>query len=138
MTMPAGRYYIGDLCYVMHPEWDEFCTITIQGERCLDGEFALADGRRFATFSTAYGDGVYTSSISTSHSVDSGSIGCIRVEDIRDTTYNADRISELGAIVDFDQPFEVLEDTGMIVFGHVKIETNTDYDWAEENEEQEA
>ena len=25
MTMKAGTYYIGDLCYVMHKEWDEVC-----------------------------------------------------------------------------------------------------------------
>ena len=124
MTMPAGRYYIGDLCYVMHPEWDEFCELTIKGNQCLDGEFALEDGRRFATFRTAYGDGTYQSNIGTSHSVDAGLIGCIRVEDIRDDQYN--NIEELGAIVEFDQPFEVLADQGLIVFGHVQIETAAD------------
>jgi hypothetical protein len=126
MTMPAGRYYIGDLCYVMHPEWDEFCTITIQGERCLDGEFALADGRRFATFGTAYGDGTYRSNIGTSHSVDAGLIGCIRVEDIRDDQCN--NIEELGAVVEFNQPFEVSSDQGVLVFGHVQIETAGGYE----------
>ena len=136
MTMPAGRYYIGDLCYVMHPEWDEFCAITIKGHQCLEGEFTLADGRRFATFGTAYGDGTYRSNIGTEHCVDSGSIGCIRVEDIRDDQYN--NIEELGAIVEFDRPFEVSKDQGLIVVGHVEIETAGDYDWDEENEEQEA
>jgi hypothetical protein len=121
MTMPAGRYYIGDLCYVMHPEWDEFCELTIKGHQCLDGEFVLKDGRRFATFGTAYGDGTYRSNIGTEHSVDAGLIGCIRVEDIRDTQY--DNIEDLGAIVEFDAPFEVSEDQGLIVFGHVQIET---------------
>ncbi len=131
MTMPAGRYYIGDLCYVMHPEWDEFCELTIQGERCLDGEFTLKDGRRFASFGTAYGDGTYRSNIGTEHSVDAGLIGCIRVEDIRDDQY--DNIEELGAIVEFDQPFEVSEDQGLIVFGHVQIETAGGYDEEEED-----
>lgn len=126
MTMPAGKYYIGDLCYVMHDEWSEFCDITIKDEQCLDGEFVLADGRRFATFSTAWGDGTYRSSINTLHSVDSGSIGCIRVEDINDTTYDAETINRLGAIVDFPEPFEVSEDTGLLTFGHVLIETNAD------------
>jgi hypothetical protein len=126
MTMPAGKYYIGDLCYVMHDEWSEFCDITIKDEKCLDGEFVLADGRRFATFSTAWGDGTYRSSINTLHSVDSGSIGCIRVEDINDTTYDAETINRLGAIVDFPEPFEVSEDTGLLTFGHVLIETNAD------------
>ena len=136
MTMPAGRYYIGDLCYVMHPEWAECCDLFFPPNasgRGVEGEFTLKDGRRFASFGTAYGDGTYTSSIGTHHSVDSGSIGCIRVEDIRDNAY--DNIEHLGAIVEFDQPFEVFADTGMLVFGHVKIETNTEYDWDNEDEE---
>lgn len=133
MTMPAGRYYIGDLCYVMHPEWDEFCELTIQGERCLDGEFTLKDGRRFASFGTAYGDGTYRSNIGTEHSVDAGLIGCIRVEDICDNTY--DDIERLGAIVEFDQPFEVSEDQGLIVFGHVQIETAGPNDWDDFDDE---
>jgi len=127
MTMPAGKYYIGDLCYVMHPEWDEVCELFFPPGapgRGVEGEFTLKDGRRYASFSTAYGDGTYSSNVGTSHSVDSGSIGCIRVEDIRDTEY--DNIEELGAIIEFKQPFEVSTNGGMIVFGHVQIETSAD------------
>ena len=126
MTMPAGRYYIGDLCYVMHDEWSEVCDLFFPASSYpgqTEGEFTLKDGRRFASFGTAYGDGVYRSNIGTDHAVDSGSIGCIRVEDINDTTYDADRIKELGAIVEFAQPFEVSEDQGLLIFGHVQIET---------------
>ena len=132
MTMPAGSYYIGDLCYVMHPEWSECCELFFPANhppRGVEGEFTLKDGRRFASFSTAYGDGTYSSNMSTVHSVDSGSIGCIRVEDIRDDEY--DNIEELGAIVEFDQPFEVSSDQGLLVFGHVQIDT------AEGSEEEE-
>lgn len=131
MTMPAGRYYIGDLCYVMHDEWKEVCDLFFPAyhpPKGVEGEFTLADGRRFASFATAYGDGEYRSSINTLHSVDSGTIGCIRVEDIRDNTYSD--IETLGALVDFPEPFEVFADTGMLVFGHVKIETN-DEPWDE-------
>lgn len=132
--MPAGRYYIGDLCYVMHDEWKEVCDLFyppgVSG-RGVEGEFALKDGRRFASFSTAYGDGEYRSSVNTLHSVDSGSIGCIRVEDIRDNTYSD--IEHLGAVVDFPEPFEVSEDTGLLTFGHVLIETNADTEeWLED------
>jgi len=134
MTMPAGRYAIIDLCYVMHPEWDEFCALTIRDHQCLEGEFNLKDGRRFATLSTAYGDGTYRSNIGTDHSVDSVLIGCIRVEDIRDNTY--DNIERLGAIVEFDQPFEVSEDAGLLKFGHVLIETAGGYDEEEDYEEE--
>ena len=57
MTMPAGQYYIGDLCYVMHDEWDEVCHLLFgssQTGRIKEGEFVLKDGRRFACYSTAY------------------------------------------------------------------------------------
>ena len=139
MTMPAGKYYIGDLCYVMHDVWDEcvdlfFPASAYPGQ--AEGEFTLKDGRRFASFGTAYGDGTYRSNIGTSHAVDSGSIGCIRVEDIRDDQY--DNIEELGAIVEFDKPFEVLKDAGLLIFGHVHIETDgldDDYDYDYDDEE---
>ena len=132
MTMPAGRYYIGDLCYVMHPEWKEVCDLFFPADappRGVEGEFSLKDGRRFASFSTAYGDGTYRSNIGTDHSVDAGIIGCIRVEDIRDDAY--DDIERLGAIVEFNQPFEVDSDAGLLKFGHVSIETNNDYEFEE-------
>jgi hypothetical protein len=134
MTMPAGKYYIGDLCYVMHDEWDEAVSLMFpyepgEPERKVDGEFTLRDGRRFANFGTRWGDGTYMSNMRTRHMVDSGSIGCIRVEDIRDKTY--DNIETLGAVVEFDQPFEVSEDSGLICFGAVEIETTPEYEFDE-------
>ena len=121
MTMPAGKYYIGDLCYVMHDAWNEFCDITIDGHNCEDGEFQLKDGRRFATYGTAYGDGEYQVNIGGSCDVDAGLIGCIRVEDIKDDTYSD--ISKLGIVVEFTSPFETGETNGVIYFGHVRIDT---------------
>lgn len=136
MTMPAGRYYIGDLCYVMHPEWDEVCDLMFVPDdrgfpKEVEGEMVLKDGRRFATFSTYWGDGEYVSNIDTSHGVDSGSIGCIRVEDIRDTTYG--NIEDLGAVVEFDTEFEVSKHGGLLKFGNVEIETKADTEeWLED------
>lgn len=128
--MPAGQYYIGDLCYVMHPEWDEACALffpTNYSGRGAEGEFTLRDGRRFASFGTAFGDGEYYNNMGTSHCVDSGSIGCIRMEDIRDDEYS--NLETLGAIVEFDQPFEVEKvGRGLLKFGHVEIETDPQYD----------
>lgn len=134
--MQAGKYYIGDLCYVMtDEEWDEFCSLTIKGNECLDGEFQFADGRRFATYGTVYGDGEYRSNIRTKHSVDSGSIGCIRVEDIRDIRARSFYdIESLGAIVDFQTDFVTgggrgtPDWEGIIQFGRVLIETNPSYE----------
>lgn len=128
MTMPAGKYYVGDLCYVMHDAWDQCVNLFFpdSGHGQVEGEFELADGRRFASFGTAWGDGEYRSNINTLHSVDSGSIGCILLSDIRDTTYPLDHLQQLGAIIDFEAPFEVEADQGLLKFGPVEIETAAD------------
>ena len=125
--MPAGKYYVGDLCYVMHDCWDEFCDITIKGNECLDGEFTLKDGRRFATYGTMYGDGLYASNIGTMHSVDAGLIGCILVDDIRDPEATPTAMASMGAVVDFGTDFVTGSGpTGTIQFGRVVIETGGD------------
>lgn len=124
--MPAGKYYIGDLCYVMHPEWDEFCSLTIEGHRVKDGEFNLKDGRRFATFTTRWGDGVYQDEQGNNYPVDAGLIGCIRVEDI-----DLSELSNIdsGRVVEFDKEFCVFSTGGVIRFGNIVIDTDpADYD----------
>jgi hypothetical protein len=132
--MPAGRYYVGDLCYVMHPQWDEFCNITISGHQCLDGEFNLANGVRFASYGTAYGDGSYSDREGRNYSVDAGLIGCIRVEDINDPTPGL----EGGQIIEFAEPFETSGGRnsenwdGVIRFGNVEIATEFQEEWDQE------
>ena len=132
--MPKGKYYIGDLCYVMaDDEWLDICDITIQGTRVLEGEFQLKDGRRFAMYSTAYGDGVYYDEYGHSYSVDSGSIGCILLDDIKYVD-NFDQFLDVGAILEFDEDFVTVggrgesDWEGMIQFGHVVIETTPSYE----------
>lgn len=120
--MPAGTYYIGDLCYVMdNDEWAQFCTLTIQDENCVSGEFAMPDGRRFASYTTAHGDGTYRSNIGSRHCVDAGLLGCILVKDIISNKYGD--LSSLGAVVNFEYPFSTSECDGVIKFGHVRIDT---------------
>jgi hypothetical protein len=135
--MPAGRYYVGDLCYVMHDVWDEFCDLTIDDNRVNDGVFTLADGRRFATFTTKWGDGYYKDNFGRGYGVDAGLIGCILESDICDP---APSISG-GQIIDFKEDFEVDSVDGEIMFGDVYINTDgsdedewdddTDTDWEE-------
>lgn len=133
-TMPAGRYYVGDLCYVMHDVWDEFCDITIDGHRCLDGVFTLKDGRRFATFGTKWGDGYYKDGMGRGYSVDAGLIGCILESDIQDPEAHTSG----GQIMDFAVDFDVWEHNGMIRFGDLSIDTDgssyedDDYSYDEE------
>lgn len=131
--MPAGKYYVGDLCYVMNDEeWDQFCGITIKGNACLDGEFEMPDGRKFATYGTAWGDGEYRDQHGNRYAVDAGLIGCIRVEDIRAEKY--EDIERLGAIHEFKTDFVTSggrgnrDWSGVIQIGRVRIETNPDVD----------
>ena len=130
--MKSGTYYIGDLCYVMHDRWDEFCNLTIVGNKVLDGEFNLADGRRFATFTTQWGDGTYKDELGNEYPVDAGLIGCIRVEDIA-----PEELANLesGRVVEFVQAFSTWSAGGEIRIGNVLIDT--DYTEVEELEEEE-
>jgi hypothetical protein len=130
--MKAGKYYIGDLCYVMHPEWDEFCSLTINGHNVLDGEFNLKDGRRFATFTTKWGDGTYKDEQGRSYGVDAGLIGCIAVDDI--TPSELENLTD-GHVVEFVQDFSTFSAGGIIRIGSVCIDT--DFEEVEEEEEDE-
>lgn len=133
MTMPAGKYYVGDLCYVMHPEWKEACDLFFAGRNdhgCNDGEFNLSDGRRFASFGTKWGDGTYYSQFGHTFGVDAGLIGCIKVSDISES--EIENISD-GAVIDFNEPFECsVNEDGLIKIGFVEIPTGYD----EEEDEQ--
>lgn len=124
MSMPAGKYYVGDLCYVLtqQNEWDQFCDITISGNRCLSGEFSMPDGRRFATYTTEYGDGVYEDRQGRSYGVDAGLIGCILMSDI--PHISEDQANKLGAVIDFETDFITKSDGGIIRFGQVSINTS--------------
>lgn len=127
MSMPAGKYYVGDLCYVLNREneWDQFCNITIQGNRVVDGEFEMPDGRRFATYSTAYGDGEYFDGQGNSYGVDAGLIGCILMSDIPHVSEA--EAAKCGAVVEFKNEFGTGSYEGTIFFGSVRIDTNPEY-----------
>ena len=124
--MPKGKYYVGDLAYVMtDDEWDEVCGLLFEGRNdhgVNQGEFTLKDGRRFASYNTKYGDGRYQSNMNTEHCVDSGGIGCILIDDIKANKY--EHINELGAIVDFDTDFMTGNEDGQLQFGRMLIETS--------------
>jgi hypothetical protein len=127
--MKSGTYYVGDLCYVLHDEWDEVCQLTINHNCAIGGEFNLKDGRRFAMYNTMYGDGTYHDQQGKEYWVDSGSIGCILMRDI--DLAQLDNNVQGGALYDFDQDFYTGEQDGKIMFH--KISINTD-DIVEEEE----
>lgn len=113
MTMPAGTYWIGDLCYVMHDKWDEFCNDLSDGEREVQGI-------KIASLSTMYGDGSYLDQFAHEYGVDAGLIGCIRVDDIVDNPQNT---LDGGHVFTFDYDFEVDSRDGLLIFGNIHIQT---------------
>ena len=112
--MRPGTYLVGDLCYVMHPQWKQVCDLMFatEGNSVLDGEFNLANGVRFALSSTAYGDGVYYDGEGRKYPVDAGLIGCIRKEDVQDPEAYLAGMNE----IEFDNPFSVVYNLGTIMF----------------------
>lgn len=126
VTMPAGTYYIGDLCYVMHVEWNEVCELFFQDRSdhgCNEGKFTLNDGRSFVSFNTRYGDGTYRDQNGDAYYVDAGLIGCIRVDDIREDVPSSGR-----NIVTFDTEFLCSASRGLLKFGHIMIDTDPSYE----------
>ena len=130
--MKAGTYYVGDLCYVLHDEWDEVCELIIKDGVCLDGEFTLKDGRRFAIYSTAYGDGNYFDQNGKSYDVDAGSIGCILMDDIN--LESEGNFLAGGNIHTFDTSFYTGEMDGKIMFHTLSINTDPEEEYNEEEE----
>ena len=123
------QYFVGDLCYVMHDEWSEVCGIISFDN--TNEEYELEDGRKFFLFTTAYGDGSYNDLEGNPYSVDSGTIGAIKVEDIRDPYLEKAIEYGLGHIHEF--PEELTEadcgyEDGLIILGPVEIDTDPVYD----------
>ena len=120
VTMPAGRYWVGDPCYaVPNDRWMEWLEAAdYQNEpRYLLAEL---DGRPVLGISTAYGDGQYWGrSGEGPFPVDAGLIGLVPVE-LAD-----DNVTGMH-LVEFDRPFECRyeDDAGLIVLGHIEIETD--------------
>lgn len=121
-TMPAGKYYVGDLCYVLHAEWDAVCEKIIDGHNVVDGIFTLDNGVTFASLTTKYGDGTYTDNQGREYMVDAGLIGCVALDKI--DLENPDNFLAGGSVIEFDEDFVVKSVDGRLIFGSVEIETD--------------
>ena len=140
MTDTAAVYYVGDLCYVMLDEWDEIVDQTVYDNSKLS--YQLADGREYFMISTMYGDGTYNDLDGNPYSVDSGTIGAIKVSDIRNLdALKATLESGLGHIHTFDYTLRCNDCDyfeGKINIGGVMIDTDDleeGYDYEEDDEE---
>ncbi len=142
-TLPSGKYWIGDPCYVMgHDDnkfnWGEFCSFCFKDDptgRKNEG-IVTHQGITFAYFGTAYGDGRYLDQFGNEYGVDAGMIGCIPVDSVIDKEGLG-----LGTVHEFKGSFIAEYDNGIIWFGNVEIPTDgsddEDYDPYENDDDDE-
>ncbi len=119
-TLPPGQYYFGDLCYVLSDdEWQGICEL-VSGTR--ETYFVTSEGRHAVVCSTIYGDGTYFDTSGRGYDVDSGTLGCVRV----DGPIPIETTDEFqgGQVIDVTEPFEVSYADGWIFMGPVHINVN--------------
>ena len=138
-TYPV-QYYIGDLCYVMHDVWSEVCDLMFPAlsDDEISGELELQDGRKIIIFPTAYGDGEYYDQAGNAYSVDSGTIGAIKLSDIRDEKayIEGGQLHEFASEID---EYDCWCEDGELGFYKVVIDTKgVDYDDKEELDDEDA
>ena len=118
--MPPGEYYIGDLCYVLSDSWTNVCDLFLTSDSILDGEMKFRNFE-FAIYATEYGDGCYRDQNDNAYSVDSGTLGCVALQNCE---VSKEEILKrgFGHIVTFNQFFRTgRNENGVIYFG------NSDY-----------
>jgi hypothetical protein len=143
-TPMTRTYFIGDLCYVLNSdEWQTVCALDefyptedpdgFDPEGYLDPEnTSLEDefaGRPFYLLKTSFGDGCYEGSDGKQYYVDSGTIGCIAVDDIVEQEKLRVALEKgLGHLHEFeDFTYGCVgydsEDNSVLYFGDVDIQT---------------
>jgi len=120
--MPAGEYWVGDPCYAVPAdrwmEWLEAAGYQTQDRYLL----AHLDGKPVLGISTAHGDGCYPDDHGNEYPVDAGLIGLVPVEIAADN--DAHHLEGMHR-VRFDSDFECRYDEGVIVLGHIAINTSS-------------
>ena len=121
MKFKAGKYFVGDPCYVIrNDEWEDILKYTQ-----FFGAFGIGQwggfwkGYKMFSASTAYGDGCYTDNEGREYGVDAGMLGIVPYEYI---TEFGD--IDCGNIIEFEKDFEVeMIDKGVFKFGSIVIDT---------------
>lgn len=150
--LPAGKYWIGDPCYMLdetrgydwgklldqtryfglYPDVEEWYKKPYASDQ--GGEFVI-NGHKMYAHSTQYGDGGYYDQHGHDYGVDAGLLSIIPIELIGDL--NEPDVARLGHIHDMPEPFTCHYDNGTIYFGHIVIPTGDEDDdedsyWDEE------
>lgn len=113
--LPAGKYYVGDLSYVIKGKnWDNYSDVVSKNYSDVN-VIELDDGSLIAELKVAGGDGTYYGSNGVSYDVDSGTIGCIPIDSPLIDGSSLNRFKD--HIVNFPSSFEVRNYGGDLGFG---------------------
>jgi hypothetical protein len=116
--LPAGNYYVGDLCYVIPNNlWDEFLGNWDFDYSGVYGDFLSS---LYWVAETEYGDGIYDDQFGNTYAVDAGIIGCINL----DQGLEIKNKNAWGQFIKFDSEFTCLLDGGVIKIANLIIDTN--------------
>jgi len=113
VTIPAGRYYLGDPCYVIRD--DDWIPLL---ENCdyFRNPVGEVGGYQILAFGTKHGDGVYFDKGGRKYGVDAGLIGLVPVAYGGREHQNRE--------VEFESPTLCWNDDGVLHFGRITINTN--------------
>ena len=133
MKLPAGKYYIGDPCYVIAEDrWSDFCDASYPpgaGVNARGIAVTEFDGHPMYAHGTAYGDGSYLGSDGVSYGVDAGMLSVVPIALVSDMS----EAKRLGSIVTFNHDFKADRDDEYIFhFDDIDIPTG---DTDEEDDE---
>jgi hypothetical protein len=122
MKLKAGKYYVGDPCYVLQGKQSAWMKV-LEASDYFNKPYTKK-GKTAVAFGTAYGDGEYYDQDGNAYPVDAGLIGVVPVS-------MATRKKPTGVhLVDFKKPFECEQDGSVLKFGHIVIDTDPE-DWTE-------
>jgi hypothetical protein len=117
VILPKGKYFIGDPCYAIRDNWDEFCDESFKKDT-MDSY----KGTPMFCHGTAYGDGYFRGSDKKNYGVDAGIIGVVPMSLVTETDMN--ELKRLGTVKIFKEDFKCFYNQGMFFIGKIIINTN--------------
>ena len=114
IIVPAGRYYLGDPCYVIRD--NDWIPLLENCNYFIDQPVGYIGGYEIVAFSTKHGDGVYFDKGGRKYGVDAGLIGLVPVAYGGREHQNRE--------VEFESPTLCWNDDGVLHFGRITINTN--------------
>jgi hypothetical protein len=124
VTIPAGRYYLGDPCYVIRDE--DWIPLLENCNYFIDRPVGEVGGYQILAFSTKHGDGTFHDQQKNEYDVDAGVIGLVPV------AYGGKEHDSRE--VEFKSPTLCWNDDGVLHFGSIIINTD-DSGWDSEDDE---